>query len=102
MVRCARPSDLGYDDIVLESKTHVCEDVPDTFPDNAIVLNALHDSMPECDLTNVESFKTEIPSGASDLHCFVYCAQRSCHAAVNYMNAHASELDATCMVGSPI
>lgn len=96
--RCARPEDLGYDDIVLASKTWVCEDTPSTFdPKHEVVLNALHSSMPQCDLVDEPAFVTSVPDGRRRFsNCNVYCAQRSCHAAVGFMNDHAEALDQGC------
>ena len=73
----------------------VCERVPD-IDDGGVFLNALSESMPECDrkegaetLDSLKGFET-LPK------CYVYCAQRSCDAATKYMERHEDDLNTLC------
>ena len=57
------------------------------------VLNALHLEMPECD---VKGRKNTLDSFQKSDNCYVYCAQRSCSAAKNYISANADVLADKC------
>lgn len=80
MGSCARSFD-GHSDLV-------CENVP-----KSVFLNALSDSLPECDRT--EGMSTLADRSRADM-CYVYCAQRSCGAATAFMEKHKAELRDKC------
>ena len=92
-MQCARPEELGYDfDPRVADKVNVCERPPERLGEADVFINALP-SMSECDRHHAMA-SLETPERADN--CYVYCAQRSCHAAVNYMNEHAEELADKC------
>lgn len=66
----------------------VCEHVPRT-----VFLNALSEQLPECDRKEKMSTLSELMS--ADM-CYVYCAQRSCGAATEYMKTNETELREKC------
>ena len=72
-----------------------CEKVP-SFDSNAVFINALSEEMPECDrkanARQLNSLSTEDPLPT----CYVYCAQRSCGAAKQFMMKHEFELSSKC------
>ena len=65
---------------------------PSQLAKNEVYINALHDSMPECDRVDPG---TRGDSPAS--RCYVYCAKPSCHAAVEYMQDHEGLLRSQCL-----
>ena len=87
-MQCTTASLLGYE--TLPPDTRVCELPPDRLDDGDVFINALHDNLPECDRATHAATLDDVADGAS--HCYVYCAQRACHAAVRYMTTHADEL----------
>ena len=82
----------------LPPATRVCERAPERVDANAVFLNALHDAMPECDRAAHAATLSDLAArdGAQAPHCYVYCAQRSCGAAVDFMTSHADELQRGC------
>lgn len=92
MSQCSPASRLtGYDS--LPQTTQVCDIPPQRIGEREVFINALHDSMPECDRAT-HSATLETLGHAS--HCYVYCAQRSCHAAVRFMDQHEEALRDGC------
>ena len=83
----------------LPSATRVCERAPERVGANAVFLNALHDAMPECDRTAHSATLADLAGARGDdaaPHCYVYCAQRSCGAAADFVTSHAEELQRGC------
>jgi hypothetical protein len=93
-MQCATAAALGYDD--LPSATRVCERGPDRLAPGAVFLNTLHESLPECDRATHAATLDDIDATAPASHCYVYCAQRSCHAAVGFLAEHEDALRAKC------
>jgi hypothetical protein len=73
-------------DKTLFDKVHVCDNTNDiTQNHNGIFINALSDTMPQCDLKRGVNTLSDIKNG--DM-CHVYCAQSSCSAAIDHMNSN--------------
>lgn len=90
-MHCSTASSLGYDD--LPPSTRVCERVPDHLEEGSVFLNALHDSMPECDRARKATTLDDLDRAS---HCYVYCAQRSCHAAAHFLADREDEIRSKC------
>ena len=71
----------------------VCEFPPSRLKSGETYINALHESMPACD--RVEKTTPLENLEAAD-RCFIYCAQRSCDAAKDFMDKHRAELRDKC------
>ena len=84
-MRCHEASGQAFDD--------VCERPPLRLGPNEVYINALHDTLPECDRR--EATVTLDALEKAD-RCFVYCAQRSCDAAKDFMKENRDELAAKC------
>ena len=78
-----------------EGAQRVCEQASAARPDG-VFLNALAESMPECDRNERMTTLEHLEDAASPPDCYVYCAQRSCGAAATFMRAHADELSRKC------
>ena len=66
---------------------------------NGVFLNALSESMPECDRRERAVSLDDLAdhsARAERPNCYVYCAQRSCNAAQVYMQKHKDDLEAHC------
>jgi hypothetical protein len=66
--------------------------LPEQVP-TSVYLNALSNEMPEC---NRKTDMSLLSDGKHAEMCYVYCAQRSCHAAEEFMKEHESQLRAKC------
>jgi hypothetical protein len=76
---------------------YICDRNPTREDEGGVYLNVLGESMPECDrrdgsITLDGLRKLDTPPS----HCYIYCAQRSCDTAKNYMREHEQELDSLC------
>ena len=66
---------------------------------NGVFLNALSESMPECDRKERAVSLDDLADHSAREerpNCYVYCAQRSCTAAQVYMQAHKADLETHC------
>lgn len=90
-MQCTTAARLGFE--TLPSNTRVCERPPAHVEDGAVFLNALHTSMPECDRASRSATLEDLDRAS---HCYVYCAQRSCGAAKDFMVERADDLAAKC------
>lgn len=59
-------------------------------------INALEDAMPECTRRDGAARLEELVTDDPRAVCYVYCAQRSCDAAKDYLKAHSGELKRKC------
>lgn len=80
-----------------------CTPHQDTLPhyecgraDDVAFLNVLSESMPECDRKDASSMMNWKEEDTKKDVCYVYCAQKTCHAAKNFMDAHGKELQQRC------
>lgn len=75
----------------------MCEELParDDETEGTVFLNALSATMPMCDLADQQRMRTP-DELSNERRCYVYCAQRSCHAAVDFMKEHADVLSEQC------
>ena len=82
-------------DANIEHKVRVCEGINKAIeiPRDGVIINALHDKMPECD---VNGKTVQLEDITHSKNCMVYCARQSCDAAVQFINHHNKELDEKC------
>lgn len=64
-------------------------------PNDVAFLNVLSEGMPECDRKNDPMMNWKDDDTKKDV-CYVYCAQKTCHAAKNFMESHDEELRSRC------
>ncbi len=69
----------------------ICEKPPTSLTSHDVFINALDDT--SCDRKQQTRNLDSVENGSS---CFVYCAQRSCHAATDFMEKHQAELRQKC------
>ena len=75
--------------------TRVCELPPAHMAEKDVFINALHSDMPECDRASHAATLDQLETAKAS-HCYVYCAQRSCNAAVDFMASEADKLEERC------
>lgn len=90
-MQCSTAGKLGIEG--LPPRTRVCERPPSHVGDADVFLNALHGALPECDHASHAATLEGLERAS---HCYVYCAQRSCDAAKDYLVSRADELEAKC------
>lgn len=81
----------------LVDRVQVCDGINravDDASDDFVLINALADKMPECDARSARMSALEDVRHAE--RCAIYCAQPTCSAAIDFMNAHATELSKKC------
>lgn len=75
------PETINYN---IAHKVYICDNTNEILKTHTgIFINALGDTMPECNLKDGVHTSEDIKNG--DM-CYVYCAQSSCSAAIRYMN----------------
>ena len=67
----------------------LCDPEESRLDSSVTYINALADKLPECDVVD-RTVRLEDVTHAD--RCVVYCAQASCRAAIDFMNAHTDEL----------
>lgn len=90
-MQCSSAARLGFDS--LPFNTRVCERPPVHVGKDEVFINALHADMPECDRASRSTTLEDLERAS---HCYVYCAQRSCGAAKDFMIANADEISEKC------
>lgn len=90
-MQCSSATRLGIHS--LPSGTRVCERAPTHVNVGDVFINALHADMPECDRASHSATLRDLKHAP---HCYVYCAQRSCGAAKEFMIENADEIEAKC------